>query len=524
MLTQRNSNQQRPGLPVIAIAGVVLLSLAACAGGADTDGTSSVDSERLVMQLDGPVTSYDPALGASFQDTAVVWAMYDTLVAVDTDGSFLPGLATDWDVTATEGVFTVRDGVTCSDGEELTGEVVANSLNRYFDPATVAPTLSSVIGTGNSATATAEGQTVTITLDSPFSGLLAGLTVVSTGIVCSAGVEDPTTLTTGSNGTGAFIADTQVAGASYTFQQREDYAWAPEFTGIPTDGSRPTTLVMQVTEDENTRANLQTTGDMQISAYTTDAWERVTGQEGWTSTVSEQSETFLMFNQTEGHPTADPAVRLAIAQAIDRSRLNEVQSYGAGNLITNLGQPTYQCYDEGAIEYMPAYNPDAASEVLAGLDLAVNGTTVLAGGDANVYVQSALQEAGANVEFENLNNQQWASGLFTPLNDWDVTILVLANLPSNIVIGATFFTGDVPPAGRNVSAVHNPEAEALVQVARETTGDASCAALAEFNQLVLENTNVIPLATAPTTVTFAPGVTAMVHKGFVHAGTIRISE
>lgn len=524
MSSQHNLLRSRRGAGVLALGAATLIALTACSGGGTSAGSSDKFAESLTMELDGPVTTYDPALGASFQDAVVIWSMYDTLVALDEDGTYVPGLATDWDVTASEGVFTIRDGVTCSDGEELTGEVVANSLNRFFSPDTAAPFVSNVIGAGNTATAAADGQTVTVTLAAPFSGLLSGLTVAYTGIVCSAGTEDPSTLTTGSNGTGGFVADTQTAGASYTFTQREDYDWGPEFEGIPTDGDRPQTLIMQVTEDENTRANLQTTGAMQISAYTTDAYNRVTEQEGWTSTVSQQSDTFLMFNHTEGRPTADPAVRLAIAQAIDRERLNDVQSYGAGTLITNLGEPSYQCYDESAEDSMPEYDADAAAKVLSGVDLAVNGTTLLAGGDGNAYVQSALQEAGANVAFENLNNQQWVSGLFTPLNNWDVTILVFANTSSNLLSGANFFTGPVPPNGQNLSAVVNPEADAALQTARETTGDESCAALAEYNRLMLENTDVLPLATAPATVTFAPGVTAMVSKGFVRAGTIRIAD
>ena len=344
-------------------------------------------------------------------------------------------------MSASEGVFTIRDDVTCSDGEELTGEVVANSLNRFLAPDTAAPFLSNVIGAGNSAKASADGQTVTVTLDKPFSGLLSGLTVAYTGIVCSKGLADPKTLTTRSNGTGGYVADTQVAGANYTFKSRKEYEWGPEFEGIPTKGARPATLIMQVTEDQNTRANLQTTGEMEIAAYTSDAWERVTEQEGWTTTVSQQSDTFLVFNHTEGNPTADLEVRKAIAQAIDVDRLNDVQSYGAGELITNLGQPTYECYDKSASDYMPTYDADAASQALNGLSLRVNGTTLLAGGDGNAYVQSALQEAGAKVKFENLNNQQWVSGLFTPLNNWDVTILVFANTSSNLLSGANFFTG-----------------------------------------------------------------------------------
>lgn len=525
MVTQPSPTRRNRFITSVAIGTGALLVLSGCVGGTSSGSAGPVDTESLTMQLDGPVTSYDPALGASFQDSVVLWSMYDTLVALDEDGSYLPGLATDWTLSsASEAVFTIREDVTCSDGEELTAEVVARSLNRFFSPDTAAPFLSNVIGSGNSATATADGRDVTITLASPFSGLLSGLTVAYTGIVCSAGIDDPSMLTTGSNGTGGFVADAQVAGASYTFKQREDYSWGPVFAGIPVDGARPSTLVMQVTEDENTRANLQSTGEMEISAYTTDAWQRVTEQEGWTSTVSQQSDTFLMFNHREGHPTADPAVRLAVAQALDIERLNDVQSYGAGTLITNLGGPSYECYDDSASGYMPEYDADAASKVLDGLSLAVNGTTLLAGGDGNAYVQSALRDAGAEVSFENLNNQQWVSGLFTPLDNWDVTILVFANTSSNLISGANFFTGNVPPEGQNLSAVSNTEADAALQIARQTTGEESCAALATYNRLMLENTDVLPLATAPATVTFAPGVTAKVSKGFVRASTIRISD
>lgn len=526
MIPMNQRPRRRRGLATIAIGAAAALTITACSGDGGSGGGSggSVDTDTLTMQLDGPITSFDPALGASFQDAVVIWSMYDTLVALDENGEYVAGLATDWEVSANEGVFTIRDDVTCSDGEELTGEVVANSLNRFFDPETAAPFVSNVIGAGNSAKATADGQTVTVTLDKPFSGLLSGLTVAYTGIVCSEGLADPETLTTGSNGTGGYVADSQVAGANYTFKSRDEYEWGPEFEGIPTEGARPETLIMQVTEDQNTRANLQTTGEMEIAAYTSDAWERVTEQEGWTSTVSQQSDTFLVFNHTEGHPTADLEVRKAIAQAIDVERLNDVQSFGAGELITNLGQPTYECYDESASEYMPEYDPDAAAQVLDGVSLRVNGTTLLAGGDGNSYVQSALREAGAEVEFENLNNQQWVSGLFTPLNNWDVTILVFANTSSNLLSGANFFTGAVPPDGANLSAVSNPEADEQLAIARGTTGEESCTALAEYNRLLLENVDVMPLATAPATVVFAPGVTAMVSKGFVRAGTIRIAE
>ena len=236
--------RRRRGLAAIAIGVAAALTVTACSGNGGSGGSAPpVDTETLTMQLDRPVTSFDPALGASFQDAVVIWSMCRHASSPSTrTASTSQDSPLTWEVSASKGVFTIRDDVTCSDGEELTGEVVANSLNRFLAPDTAAPFLSNVIGAGNSAKASADGQTVTVTLDKPFSGLLSGLTVAYTGIVCSKGLADPKTLTTRSNGTGGYVADTQVAGANYTFKSRKEYEWGPEFEGIPTKGARPATL------------------------------------------------------------------------------------------------------------------------------------------------------------------------------------------------------------------------------------------------------------------------------------------
>lgn len=499
----------------------------ACGGGDSGDkagGTSyKASAESVRMQLDGPVTSLDPAKGGSFQDVGVAWALYDPLINLDADGKIVAGLATSWEATASSATFTLRDGVTCSDSTPLTAQMAADSLNHFLDPATAAPFASAVIGAGNTATAKASGSQLTITLDQPFSGLLAGMTTPYTGIVCPAGLKNPDSLLTGSSGTGPYVAASQVAGDSYTFTRREGYAWGPEFSGVETAGTMPKQLIMKVVEDESTRANLQSTGELDISGYPSDAWKRFDGQAGYTKKTVPQSDTFLLFNQSEGKATQDKKVRLAISQAIDRAQLNAVQSYGAGELISNLGQPTYECYDDSVASLIPATDVAAATQTLKGVKLRITGTILLAGGDANSYVLSALQAAGADVTLENMNNQAWVANLFSTKNDWDVTILVFANVPSNLLSGANFYAGDVPPKGQNLSAVKNPAAEGALKRARETTGDESCKAMSEFHKALLENNDTVPLATAPLNVIFAGGTTAFVSKGFIRAGTIRVA-
>ncbi len=117
--------------------------------------------------------------------------------------------------------------------------MAADSLTHFFDPKTAAPFASAVAGAGNKATVTASGQDVTIKLAKPFSGLLTGMTTPYTGIVCPAGLKNPSMLLKGSSGTGPYTAVSQVAGSSYTFKRREGYSWGPTFKGVPTAGTLP---------------------------------------------------------------------------------------------------------------------------------------------------------------------------------------------------------------------------------------------------------------------------------------------
>src|SRR3712207_4243843 len=122
-----------------ALAAVTAVTLSACGGSDGDSGSTGAEPDAVTdgvvnMDLAGPVTSYDPAKGSGFQDAQVAWALYDSLITTDTDGSQIAGLASDWSTTANSATFTLKQGVTCSDGTPLTPEVVAGSLTRLLDP------------------------------------------------------------------------------------------------------------------------------------------------------------------------------------------------------------------------------------------------------------------------------------------------------------------------------------------------------------------------------------------------------
>lgn len=504
-----------------AVAAVMTMSTACSGGSSSNSGGSSTVS----MHLDGPLTSLDPAKGSSFQDAVAMWSLYDPLVDFDADGKIVAGLATSWTSTPKSATFTLRSGVSCSDGTKLTSQMVVNSLTRFMNPKTAAPFLSLVIGSKNTAKVTApDANRVNVTLQKPWSGLVAGLAAPYTGIICPAGLKKPGDLLTKSYGTGPYVAASQVSGASYTMTRRAGYTWGPKFAKAPTTGTAPKTLVLKVVQDESTRANLMSTGKLQIATYGSDAWNRFQGQPGYKVVKEAQSDTWLMFNENKGHPTADKNVRKAISQALNRETINKIQSFGSGQLISNLGEPTYECFDPSLDSLIPSFDTAAASATLKGVKIRIIGTNLLAGGDANGYLLSALKAVGADASVTTMNNERWVGDLFSGKNDWDITILVLGNTISSLLEAGGFEVGAAPPAGQNLSGVQNPKADAAFVEAGATAGAAKCAAMSRFQKALLTNSDVLPLATAPVRTLFTGGTSGVVVKGFVQSGTIRVSK
>jgi peptide/nickel transport system substrate-binding protein len=121
-------------------------------------------------------------------------------------------------------------------------------------------------------------------------------------------------------------------------------------------------------------------------------------------------------------------------------------------------------------------------------------------------------------------NQAWVAELFSGKNDWDVTMLGYGNTINSILAAGSLYTGAAPPNGSNIGAVNNETAPALYAEAGATAGEEGCAATSAFQRSLLEATDALPISTVPATVVFAGHTAALLNKGFVLAGTIRITS
>jgi peptide/nickel transport system substrate-binding protein len=95
------------------------------------------DESTLVIAQSVDVGALDPALVGSRAESNIFNHVFATLFEISETGALLPYLATSYSISedGTEWTFTLNEGLTCHDGEALTGEDVAYSFQRAADPA-----------------------------------------------------------------------------------------------------------------------------------------------------------------------------------------------------------------------------------------------------------------------------------------------------------------------------------------------------------------------------------------------------
>ncbi|MDR2348728.1 MAG: ABC transporter substrate-binding protein, partial [Bifidobacteriaceae bacterium] len=195
----------------IATATATLFSLAACSQeNPDQDGAAG---KTFTLAVSADPGALDPSLGIS---SPLLWASrftYDPLIHFDLEGQAHSGLASEWEQLEDKLVFTIKDGVKCSDGSDFTAETAAANINFVADQANASPLLGTILPVG--ASAAAEGQTLTVTLGQPAPFALSAISDFV--MVCDAGLQDRSQLAGATIGTGPYELAEAVPGDHYTY-------------------------------------------------------------------------------------------------------------------------------------------------------------------------------------------------------------------------------------------------------------------------------------------------------------------
>jgi len=525
--------------PVLVAAALVL---AACggsdskddAGGTPTTGKVDTSSDitgqgpkgsgpapaavTVAMRLD--VDSFDPhtSLGDSGAQQAFLF-LYDTMVHRTLDGKILPGVAASWEVTPTKGVFTIRDGLTCSDGTPLDAAAVAASyLAMGNNPGSLGK--SKIFGPDGMASVTADpaAKTVTIESKSPNNDMLTGL--ATTGfIVCPKGLADPAALKEAPNGSGPYELADAKRGDEYTLKLRADYAAWPDET---TAADLPKTVTLKIISDDAAAADLVESGKVQIAGIlSTDAKRLLANKDLVSVPAQGYGSNAVLFMQKPSAPTSDVKLRQGMAMLLDSQQGGAAETQGLGTPRRTLFTPNIDCYTPKAEEYAPKYDPAAAATFLdqAGYKVGADGkrtkpdgsklTIKVVGnntqGQIPQFIADSLEKGGFDVDlFVGTYNESIAKLLSDQFDMGSYPFTDSSPLPSlwPNQIGSG--------AGANFGQVNNPEFDGLVKeaLAVDTAADPEgrCAKWQAAEKSVLEAANVVPMD-QPTNNWFGNGVT-----------------
>jgi peptide/nickel transport system substrate-binding protein len=461
-------------------------------------------SGTITARMAGDWDTLDPHKTRTTYGYQIVYSVYDRLVALE-GGKIVPSLATSWDLGPSEITLKLRPGVTCADGSKLTASVVAASLERMGNPDTKAPYAYRTIGrAGYTVTGDDAAGTVRLTLKAPLSDLLLGLAMPWASIICKAGLDSPDTLAGKTYGSGPFTLEDVKRGTSYTLKARADYAWGPNSATTATAGF-PETLIFRVIDNQSTAANLLLTKELDTAYIVGQEVERLVKEPSLThQTAMAIGAEALTFNEGEGHPTADPKVRRALAMAIDSEAYNRAAYFGLAKTMMMLTTPSMQCYDESIGRYSIPFDPAGAKKLLeeAGWKVGPDGklakdghplTLRIVGGKTQnsgpEYFLEALTELGVTA---NLNVQDFNSwiDLLIKTDNWDVTMDPL----NSVMPSPSIFYGQLSgPPPSNFPRIKNAAYDDLAAKAMTAAPADRCKLWMDAEKAMLQADDLKPL-------------------------------
>ena len=355
-----------PGKAVWVATAISLLTATACTtsestgGGEGTDGVLRIGSPRALA------FATDPAIVGNAASAMLNAEIYDQLVQMDGE-EYKPELATAWTTEGNDWTFTIRDGVTFSDGSPLTAKDVKASLDRTRQPA-LGGAFAGLLKDIESVEAP-DDRTLVITTGQPLGTMLANMSQLNVAPAAQlAGINDELQQQLGTAkvpvGSGPYKLESHTSDQKAVLAANDKY-WGQkpkigrlEYTFIPELSARYTAL---------------DTGAIDVT------WgvppDQLTSLEGNDSVVVERVpsyQIYLAWFNGSRKPFDDVRVRQAMIYAIDTDQMIKDLFPGYGKRATAPIPSTVFGYGENQ-PY--AYDPERAKRLLAEAGLA-NGFSV----------------------------------------------------------------------------------------------------------------------------------------------------
>lgn len=515
------------------LAAAVLLLGASTACGSPATRTSSTFTMAIPS-----APAMDPMRAAEGISQIVLRFAYDSLVAFDpespdSDNGAQPYLAESWRISERSVEFTLRRGITCSDGSPFTPSAGAAALNFAADPSKDSDYLRE-LPAGLEATADDGTGTITVTTPEPDQFLI--YKVGGVFMVCPAGLSNPNSLGTRTQGTGLFELAESVPGDHYTLRRRDVFAWGPGGVSARTPGL-PETVNFKVVPNETTAASLFLSRQVNALSLLGADRDRIEGA----ADVRHAIRTpvgLTFFNQAGGRPGAVDVVRRALTTAMDMPALGRVMTGGHGQPPQSLVTiPPDPCRAATVPGVLPAFDPAAAARMLdeAGWTTGTDGVRSKDGKSLTLtFIYNTALGSSVAAAAELLRDNWQKIGVAMRIKgapptdlgtvvyetgDWDAGWLpITVGLPSDFVAR---LSGPTPPAGANLASINNPVYVEESAAAAALPAAQACPHWVAAERALLADLDVVPIVDG-TVPTFGKDIDFRLQGGLIDPTSIRM--
>lgn len=396
-----------------SVAAVVLLAMTACSGDTGQEeaapGSTGTSSDATIsLAVSAAPASLDPAQLQEGQQTYVWGSVFDTLLLVDNSGELQPNAAESWELSE-DGLtlsLTLREGMTFSNGDPVTAEDVAGTLERTrTTPGQQQGKLSAV-----QSIEASDDKTVVLKLNLPDPSLLTNLALAA-GVIGDPETLDEETTALNPIGSGPYTLDESatVSGTTYVLNRRDDY-WNAEAYPFKT-------LTLRVIQDRTAVFNALQAGELDAGNVEAQQVEQIEAAGFKTTKVEATAIANLVLADREGEllePLADERVRKAINMAFDREKLVEQVLRGSGKATIQIFNPKGVAYD-ASLEDTYTFDPEGAKELLAeagyadGFEVTMPSTVISKSFEP--LISQPLADIGIKVTWEPVPPQNTAAAV-----------------------------------------------------------------------------------------------------------------
>ncbi len=468
------------------------------AGSTDTTtGGTAQEIDTLTVAFPSSISNLYPGQEAGNFNYYIAALIAEALVAPDSTGKLVGALAESWtNPTPTTYVYTLRSGVTFSDGSALTADDIVYSVGLAKDD-TKSPNTAYYWANVDSAEKTADNE-VTITLASPDVAFEWGpcaanaMWVTAERFVTAAGGEIGTPAA-GLIGTGPYKVTSFQPDQGVELERVDTY-WG---------GKAPVkTVKIEFIPEETTRILARQSGDIDLAVSISLDQEQQWNDAEATDVLfaADKSYVGIDFN-TAVEPFDDIHVRRAIALACDRPTYVEKLLNGHGEVATALTVPQQiesvvgdAARDKLAPVFDLAFDLEAAKAELA-LSKVPDGFSCKVGVSSSApqvsqffqALAATVKDIGITIEVEEMPVEQWYDTIGSA--DWGLAYMWYFNATGDPAELISWFLAEGNPA-----SYANEEVAALLQQQREEADPAKRIDLIiEAQKLAMVDIPYVPL-------------------------------